>query len=264
MNFLEALIAEKQKEIAKLFKDETLLSTLKSDRQPSTVFADALQDLPFTIIAEVKRRSPSLGEIASISDPLSLALRYCQGGAAAISVLTDTKGFGGKLDDLAAIASGLKNDSLKQPVMRKDFIVHPLQLAEAVQAGAHAVLLIASVLGKDLKPMLKETQRLGLEALVEVHDLHDLELALEAGSKIIGVNRRNLKTFTIDTTVAETLRSRIPRDRIAVAESGIQSAEEAHQMRDLGFHAVLVGEALVKASDPKALIKTMEGREICK
>ncbi len=263
MNFLEALVAEKQKEIAKLFKDETLLSTLKNERAPSTVFADALLERPFTIIAEVKRRSPSLGEIAPISDPLGLAFTYCQGGAAAISVLTDTKGFGGNLDDLTAIASGLKNGSLKHPLMRKDFIFHPLQLAEAVQAGAHAVLLIASVLGKELKFMLKETKRLGLEALVEVHDLHDLNLALEAGAKIIGVNRRNLKTFKIDTTVAETLHSLIPEDRIAVAESGIQSAEDAHQMRDLGFHAVLVGEALVKASDPKVLIKAMQGRGSC-
>lgn len=260
MNFLEALVLEKQKEIARLFKDETLLSILKCENAPSTVFAEALLKRPFTIIAEVKRRSPSLGEIATITNPLSLALTYCQGGAAAISVLTDNKGFGGMIDDLAAITSGLKKGSLKLPVMRKDFIIHSLQLAEAVQAGAHAVLLIASVLGKDLKPMLKETMRLGLEALVEVHDLRDLDLALEAGSKIIGVNRRNLKTFIIDTTIAETLRSQIPEDRIVVAESGIHSSDDARQMRDLGYHAALVGEALVKASNPKALIKAMGGR----
>ncbi len=260
MNFLEALVTEKQKEIAKLFKDETLLSILKHDRAPSTVLYNALQKLPFTLIAEVKRRSPSLGEIASITDPLSLALTYCQGGAAAISVLTDTNGFGGNLDDLVAVSSGLKKGYLKQPVMRKDFIIHSLQLAEAVRAGANAVLLIASVLGKELKSMLKETKRLGLEALVEVHDVHDLDLSLEAGAQIIGVNRRNLKTFTIDIAIAETLSRMIPGDRISVAESGIKSAEDARRMRELGFHAVLVGEALVRSSDPKALINAMRGR----
>ena len=225
---------------------------LKQPRQRNYRFSKALKGSELGVIAEVKRRSPSKGEFQKIEDPAALALQYCHGGVSAISVLTDEQHFGGSIQDLTQVAA-----SVSVPCIRKDFILHPLQLAEAVLAGASAVLLIASALGNDLKYLIDQTHELGLEALVEVHDLAGLELSLKANAPIIGINHRNLDTFEMDMKISEVLRPLIPPHVIAVAESGMHSAEQARRMRDLGYDAILIGEALALSKDPAELIRQM-------
>lgn len=239
MDYLEKIAAYKKQEVEKLKK------------RP---FAAALRGSELAVIGEVKRRSPSKGELREIADPLALAQEYCAGGAGAISVLTDGPSFGGSLDDLRRVSEGVA-----APTLRKDFILHPLQLAEAVRAGASAVLLIARLVGKDLEKLLQVAEEIGLETLTEVHDRDDLEMALEAKAPIIGINHRNLHTFVIDMSISEQLLPLIPAHVITVAESGIRSAEEARQLRELGYDAVLVGEALVKSQYPSRLIAEMRG-----
>lgn len=264
-NHLEKIIAYKKQEIDQLI-DETkndpshvLNQILNQNYLPSQHFSTALKGTSLTIIAEVKRQSPSLGEIRQIDNPAELALKYVQGGASAISVLTDAKSFGGSLRDMSQVRHELKLQYPSVSVLRKDFILHPLQLAEAISAGANAVLLIVHAVGKKLKCLLQEASRLGLEVLTEVHDLADLELALEAEAPIIGINHRNLKTFEIDLNVSAILRPLIPPHIITVAESGIHQPLQAKQMHELGFDAILVGEALVRSKDPAKLIRLMRG-----
>lgn len=232
---------------------------LNQMHMPSTHFSAALKGPNLAVIGEVKRRSPTCGEIERIHDPAELALKYCQGGASAISVLTDAKSFGGSLIDMSQVTHAIELQYPNVSVLRKDFIIHPLQLAEAVSAGANAVLLIVHAVGKNLIFLLQEAKRLGLEVLTEVHDLADLELALEAEAPIIGINHRNLTTFEIDLSISATLRPLIPPHIITVAESGIHQPMQAKQMRELGFDAILVGEALVRSKDPSKLIQLMRG-----
>jgi indole-3-glycerol phosphate synthase len=201
------------------------------------------------LIAEVKRRSPSSGEIAPSLDPVSHAQAYTRAGATAISVLTDGPYFGGSLEDLQAVAR-----SISVPVLRKDFIVDELQIAEARGAGASAILLIVRALPPErLAELAGAARDWGLEALVEVHDAQELDVALENGARIVGVNSRNLDTFAVDTRAAWTLFRRIPPDILAVAESGMTSEEDARRAAESGADAVLVGTALSAARDPSAL-----------
>ncbi len=237
MNYLEKIIHRKNLEI-------------KTERFS---FEDALKKPGLSVIAEIKRKSPSVGKICKMLNPTKLALDYVEAGASAISVLTD-KDFGGSLEDLKQVSL-----VAKVPLLRKDFIFAPIQLAEAALHGASAVLLIVRILGKQLKSMILLAEQLGLESLVEVHDENELKIALEAEAKIIGINHRNLDTFLIDFTVSK-LRKKIPTHIITVAESGIRTREQAKQMEDLGFDAVLVGEALVRSQDPKKLIEQMRQR----
>jgi indole-3-glycerol phosphate synthase len=266
-NYLKDIIHRKRKEVDKLI-DETQINPQsplnkifdKTDSQTKR-FSMALKQPGLSVIGEVKRQSPSCGKIQQIVDPAELALNYCRGGASAISVLTDSQGFGGSLSDLKNVVHAV---SLKYPhvaILRKDFIIHPLQLAETALSGAHAVLLIANVIGKDLKFFLQETERLGLEALTEIHDLADLKLALEAQAPIIGINHRNLATFEVDLSLSDTLKPLIPPYVITVAESGIHQPEQAMHMLQLGFDAILVGEALVRAENPSQLIKLLKGQK---
>jgi len=228
--YLDTILETKQKEIESLQK--------RKGR-----FAASLKKPHLAVIAEVKRRSPSAGEIKEIEDPLALAKCYVEEGASAISVLTD-RHFGGDLADLKLVARGIS-----APILRKDFILHPLQLAEAIEAGATAVLLIAGLLKDQLKTFLMLASQLGLETLTEVHNQAELELALDAGAPIIGVNHRNLTNFEIDLSLSEKLRPHIPPHVIAVAESGIRTPEQAKRMRELGYDAILVGEALVRSPE---------------
>ncbi|WP_068469817.1 indole-3-glycerol phosphate synthase TrpC [Candidatus Protochlamydia phocaeensis] len=265
--YLDQILNRKRKEVQALIKradqdpQNLLHQTLSQERKANGRFASALKGPKLGIIAEVKRRSPSVGKIGEIVDPAKLALNYCQGGASAISVLTDLGGFGGTLKDLQQVSQEISCSRAVVPVLRKDFIIHPLQLAEAALAGASAVLLIAGLLGKELKVFLEASVRLGLEALTEVHDVEDLELTLEAGAPIIGVNNRNLRTFEVDLKRSEELRPRIPPSAIAVAESGIRTPDQAKRMHELGYDAILVGEAFVQSKDPAALIALMRGEE---
>lgn len=260
-NYLDNIMMRKRKEVDALLEhvyssqDHPLDVILRQERTHTHRFSKAVSSPGLSIIAEVKRRSPSRGDIGSINDPTTLAHKYCQGGASAVSVLTDGASFGGSLDDLRVISKEIHN----VPTLRKDFIIHPIQLAEAVLAGASAVLLIACSLGPKLRGLLRDASRFGLEVLTEVHDEIDLEYALDAGATIIGVNNRNLQTFEIDLNTSVNLRKKIPPHMIAVSESGIHTPEQAKRMSDIGFDAILVGEALVTSNDCAKLIKKMRG-----
>lgn len=208
-----------------------------------------------TVIAEIKRRSPSGGVLRADLDPIDLGGVYEAGGAAAISVLTDGPDFGGSLEDLVAVRS-----AVEIPLLRKDFVVAPVQIAEARVAGADWVLLIAAVLqGDALEEALDAARRCGAGALVEVHTDADLDRALGAGARCVGVNNRDLTTLATDLRTFGRLRSRIPADVVAVAESGVRTADDVARLVGEGADAVLVGEALMRAADPRALLTEMVG-----
>lgn len=217
---------------------------------PRTSFKTSIKKKHLTVIAEIKRRSPSVGSINNCLDVLDQAKKYIDGGASAISVLTDEVSFGGSCDDLERIARAFPNI----PILRKDFIVDPSQLDETVRIGANAVLLIASVLGNRLPWFIQKASMLGLDALVEVHTDEELKLAVQSGSEIIGVNNRNLQTFEVDLSISESLCSKIPSHVVKVSESGIKTAEDAYRLRKAGYQTVLIGETLMREIDPAHLI----------
>ncbi len=196
-----------------------------------------------TLIAEVKRRSPSKGDIAPDLDAVAQATAYQAAGADAVSVLTEPTRFGGSLDDLRAVTA-----AVDLPVLRKDFIVDPYQIWEAADAGAAAVLLIVAALDDDeLAGLLTEAHSCGLDALVEVHDAGDLRRALAAGAQLIGVNNRNLRTLQVDLKVTEELARAVPADVTLISESGVRDAEDARRLATAGARALLVGETLVRS-----------------
>ena len=208
---------------------------------PGEAARASLQPEPLAVIAEVKRRSPSKGDIAPHLDAVAQARAYEAAGADAVSVLTEPFRFGGSMDDLRAVAA-----AVGIPVLRKDFIVDPYQVWEAADAGAAAVLLIAAALpSRSLQALLHECHDCGLDALVEVHDEDDLERAYAVGASIIGVNNRDLRSLEVDLAVSERLGALMGRCVIFVSESGIHSPGEAKRVRTAGAQAVLVGEALV-------------------
>ena len=208
-----------------------------------------------SVIAEVKRRSPSKGALAEIPDPAALAARYAAGGAAAISVLTEQRRFGGSLDDLRAVRA-----AVDVPVLRKDFIVTSYQLVEARAAGADLALLIVAALDDDaLRRLHDEARELGLTVLVEVHDEAETERAVELGAELIGVNARNLRTLQIHDDTFGRLAPLVPDDRVKVAESGIFGPADVQRFVGEGARVVLVGEALVKDGDPQAAVAAMTG-----
>ena len=210
------------------------------------------------MVAEIKRRSPSKGDLAPDLDPASTAAAYAEGGAACLSVLTDGPYFGGSIDDLhrARAASAL-------PVLRKDFVVDEVQVFETRAVGADAVLLIVAAIPDDalLADLHDLAVGLGLAVLVETHDGQELERALSISAQIVGVNARDLGTFDEDLGVGERLAALVPADVIAVAESAIRSCEDAARMARTGFDAVLVGELLVKADDPAAMVRRLASLE---
>jgi indole-3-glycerol phosphate synthase len=208
-----------------------------------------------SVIAEVKRRSPSKGELAGIPDPGALAAAYERGGAAAVSVLTEERRFGGSLADLVAV-----RDAVRIPVLRKDFVVDPYQLLEARAAGADLVLLIVAALPGDLLLRLHDlAHELGLTALVEVHDEPETERAAELGAALVGVNARNLRTLDVDPATFAKLAPLLPGDVLMVAESGISGADDVRRRVTEGADAVLVGEALVRDGDPEAAVRELTG-----
>ena len=198
------------------------------------------------IIAECKRRSPSRGILRHAYDPAAHAASYARAGAAAISVLTEPTFFDGSLDHLASVRSVVET-----PLLRKDFIVEEYQLAEAVAYGADAVLLIVGALDqKSMMQLAAAADALGLATLVEVHDRDELTRALDAGATVVGVNSRNLRTLAVDPSVLDELAALLPRNVIAVAESGIRSADDIGRLTAEGYHAFLVGERLIVEADP--------------
>lgn len=208
-----------------------------------------------SVIAEVKRRSPSKGALAPIPDPAALARSYSRGGAAAISVLTEQRRFHGSLDDLRAVRA-----EVETPLLRKDFITEEYQLLEARAAGADLALLIVAALDDDrLRRLHDLAGELGLTTLVEVHDEAETERALTLGAELLGVNARNLKTLDVDPDTFGRLAPMVPEDRLLVAESGISGRDDVTRFVDQGARVVLVGEALVKDGDPEAAVREMTG-----
>jgi indole-3-glycerol phosphate synthase len=206
----------------------------------------------FGFIGEVKKASPSAGIIATDFDPVRTALAYRQAGANCISVLTDEKFFNGHLDYLALI-----RQKVPTPLLRKDFTLHEVQIYQAVLAGADAVLLIVAALSdEELKHLSATAERIGIDCLVEVHDEDEVKRALDIGASFIGINNRNLATFELDLGVTERLAPKIPKTCTIVSESGIRTAYDVRRVVAAGVHAALIGEALMRAGDPRVLLES--------
>lgn len=205
------------------------------------------------VISEVKRRSPSKGDLFPDLDPAVLARHYAAGGASCLSVLTDAEWFGGSVDDLRAA-----RDAVTLPVLRKDFTVHAHDVLDARLMGADCVLLIAAALDDaELSDFHALATEVGLDVLVEIHDEAELERALTVGATLVGVNQRDLVTFEVDTERAVRLAGRIPEGVVRVAESGVRDAADVRVLGEAGYHAVLVGESLVRHGDPEAAVREL-------
>lgn len=247
-DYLKAIIANKKKEVAAL--RSRYLAEHDVAYRGDKSFKKSLQSRG--VIAEIKRRSPSKSNIGDIVDPVALAKQYVQGGAVAVSVLTDSYGFGGSIDDLKSVAAALEKNPC--PVLRKDFIIDPLQIVEAVRAGANAILLIVAVLKEKTKTLFDLAKQFNIDVLVEVHNVEECRQAVAMGADIIGVNNRDLTTFEVDPDCALCLVAELPADVVKVAESGMLSPQQVKRYFDAGYDAVLVGEALVKAANPARFI----------
>ncbi len=250
---LDDILAATRLRIGSLNQPE--LRARAQERGPARPLERALQGGGISVIAEIKRRSPSRGELATDLDPARQARAYAAGGAAALSVLTEPEFFSGSLADLSAVS-----EEVAIPVLRKDFILEAAQVWEARAAGADAILLIVAALGDDqLSELLEEAATAGLDTLVEVHSAPEAERAMAAGARIVGVNNRDLTTFNVDLSTAEVLAPLLGRAAVRVAESGIWQRADAGRMAEAGYEAVLVGEALVKSMDPAALVAELRG-----
>lgn len=256
---LTEIMAWKRKEVAERARPVSLedLAALDSRLPRLVSFARALrrEDGTLAVIAEIKRRSPSAGAIAAGISAPAQALRYQAAGADALSVLTDEKFFGGTLDDLYAVTTAFANTPPARPCIRKDFMVHPVQIHEAREASASAILLIVRALDDaELGMLFSCANAAGLDSLFEIHNESELDRALALGAKIIGVNNRDLAIFQCDLGLSERLIPRLPKHITAISESGIFTSADAARARACGAHAILCGEALMKAPDPAALV----------
>jgi indole-3-glycerol phosphate synthase len=252
MGFLTDLVAGVRRALDAHPLDEGTLLARAAARPPPRDFAAALRARTPALIAEVKRASPSAGEIAADADPVALAVAYETGGAAAISVLTEREHFSGSLTDLDAVRA-----VVRVPLLRKDFLVHPAQVIEARAHGADAVLLIIGCLTeRELEAMLTLAGDLGMSALVETHGDEDLDRALASGAEIIGVNARDLESLEVDVPLALERLGRVPADRIAVLESGVRTRADVEAGTASGASAILVGEALMRSGDPQAAVRS--------
>jgi indole-3-glycerol phosphate synthase len=258
MTVLDEILATKRDEVTMLHRPEVrdLLRAGALAAPPARDFAGALRPASGTVgvVAEIKRRSPSKGELAPDLDPALTAKAYAAGGAACLSVLTDQPWFGGTVDDLHAARA-----ACELPILRKDFTIDEVQIYETRAIGADALLLIVAALPDDalLRDLHELATGLGLAVLVETHDDAELERALAIGARIVGVNARHLGTFAEDLTIGERLAARVPPDVVAIAESAIRSVDDASRMAAAGFDAVLVGEMLVRAADATASVREL-------
>lgn len=226
-------------------------------RHEDRPFKEALVRPGLSLIAEFKRRSPSAGDIRPGADVASVVSAYESGGAAALSILTEGSGFDGSLDDLRAARA-----ASELPILRKDFVVDPYQLYEAAVHGADAVLLIVAALEMDqLGRLYEEASALDLDTLVEVHDADDLERALELDADVIGINNRNLRSFEVDSETTHELLTDVPAGKTVVAESGYATREDLVELERIGVDAVLIGEALMRATDPEQAVRDVTGDE---
>ena len=255
---LDKIIETKKEEVA-LLKKQTSVSALEktiATLEPCRNFQQAISSEDCNIIAEVKCASPSRGRFITDFDPVRIAGVYEQNGAAAISVLTDEKYFAGHKNYLTQI-----KQKVKLPLLRKDFIIDPLQIYETRAIGADAILLIVHVLGNKLTEFISLSKGLGLNPLVEVHTEEELDLALAADAEIIGINNRNLDTFVTDIKASRKLRAQISADKIVVAESGIMSRADIKFLMQANIHAFLIGEALITAPDIGEKLRAFKGEK---
>ena len=252
---LNKIMAQKREEV-KQRKQRVPLPVLKeriAQRKAPLDLITVLGGEQIRLIAEVKRASPSRGILCPDFEPVALAKTYVQGGAAAISVLTEEKYFGGSLEHLFAI-----RDAVGLPLLRKDFISDPYQVYESAAYGADALLLIVAILNQEqLTRLLLLSHSLGLTCLVEVHSEAEVSRALQVGARIIGINNRDLRTFDIDIKTTRRLRVLMPRQQIVVSESGIRSRQDVKKLKEWEINAVLIGEALVTADDVPAKMKEL-------
>lgn len=253
-------LQEQRVRVARARRSAAALEAIAARRPAPKDFGAALRrgpGEPLRLIAEVKKASPSAGPIRA-GDPLFLARAMAGGGAAAISVLTEERFFGGSLEDLARVAAGVP-----VPVLRKDFLVDSYQLLEARAAGAAAALLVVALLTDgELATLLREAAALGLGALVEVHDALELERALAAGAAIVGINNRNLGTLAVDVETTYALRPRVPAGRVVVSESGQRARADLERLAAAGVDAVLIGEAIMRSEDVEGKVRELLGTTV--
>ena len=254
MTFLDDLLASTQGRIARAREVARDLEARAARAPAPRSLTAALRGGGVSLIAEIKRASPLKGPLAPHLDPLALARAYSDGGAAAVSVLTEPSGFLGSLEDLEAARV------VDLPVLRKDFVLDPVQVVETRAYGGDALLLIVRALEDDrLRSLLRLTEEAGMEALVEVHDEVELERALDAGARLVGVNHRNLDTFEVDPERTAKLSPLLPDGITLVALSGVATRAEVEALAAAGADAVLVGESLVTAPDPTAKLRELLG-----
>ncbi len=267
-NKLDEILSDKEAEVRRLLPLREKLRAAALTRNDFRSFESALRgelpeqlgdehfaDRELAVIAEIKRASPSAGMIANEFDPVAIASAYAEAGANALSVLTDVKYFQGNLSYLEKIRA-----QVSLPILRKDFIIDEVQIYESVVGGADAILLIVAALEQDrLIQLLDVAATCQLDVLVEVHDLEEMERALDTDARIIGINNRNLRTFEVDLAATETLSEEVGSDRVLVSESGISSAADTDHIREWGVDAILVGEALMRASDKREKMAELKG-----
>ena len=250
MNILDQILDVKRQEVGQIQNTEfgDLVEQTRS-------LKDALSKPEISIIAEIKMKSPSEGEILSNADPIQIAKEYESAGASAISVLTDEQFFGGSLESLAAVRK-----AVSIPVIRKDFIIDTKQISESVQHNADAFLLIADALGQDtLQQLMNDGKKAGLESLVEYHAEEHAEFIFVLNPDIVGINCRNLKTMTTDLSYFEKMISSLPSSSIKVAESGIHTSNDLNYVSGLGYDAALIGTSLMNTGNPGKALETFLG-----
>jgi indole-3-glycerol phosphate synthase len=252
---LDKIVAQKREEVEQRKKAVAMahLQERIARQKPALDLALALKGNRIRLIAEVKQASLSRGKLSPNFNPVGLARTYAEGGAAAISVLTEANYFMGSIEHLAAI-----KEAVGLPLLRKDFIFDPYQVYESRAYGADALLLITAILSQEqLKEFVSMSQSLGLRCLVEIHNEGEVERAILSEAEIIGINNRDLNTFVVDINTTRRLRPLIPKEKIVVSESGIKSRKDIEKLEKWGVDAVLVGEALVTASDVRAKMKEL-------
>lgn len=256
VDILARIVASKRDEVAALRPREAELRARARDLPPARGFARALSaGGTVQLLAEVKRRSPSAGPIRPDAVPAQIARDYRDGGAAALSVLTDLPFFGGTIETLREVRG-----AVDLPLLRKDFVLDPVQVWEARDAGADAILLIVRILDDErIASLLDLAREAGMDALVEVHDAEELERALAAGAELVGINNRDLGSFHTDLGVSLSLAPSVPAGTTLVAESGIRSADDVLRLGEAGVDAILVGESLMRQEDVRAAARALVG-----
>ena len=258
MTVLDRIVETKRAEVAALAGRRDELRAAARDAAPAEDFTAAIRSAPgMAVIAEVKKASPSAGVIREDFDPVAIATTYEAAGAACVSVLTDGPYFQGAIDDLVAVRA-----AVGLPVIRKDFVIDPVQINEARAAGADCVLLIAECLpGDELRRLYEAAGEAGIQTLIELYEEANVDRVLDLGPPLVGVNNRDLRTFTVDTNHSVRLRAMMPESVTFVSESGIRTGEETAMLRGSGVDAVLVGETLMRADDPAAKLRELAGGE---